>query len=177
MVQLSKVSKAVYAEVVRTYLFYKVNTFKFDRSDEAISYLVAVTPNRLRAIRSIKIPFFVTPHRGCEKPAELYNLVTACSGLQILELSFEPGWGSLTNNLVHLTAHKELFVAIRGLKKLTVIAPKTAYWFGGADSVTVSAFIKYLDPILRDEMKKPRDGTPSTALFRKAQRTANLEYV
>jgi len=177
MVQLSKVSKAVYAEVVRTYLFYKVNTFKFERTDEAISYLVAVTPNRLQAIRSLKIPFFVSPHRGYEKPAELYNIVRACSGLQFLQLTFVPGWGSLTNDLVHLTAHKELFLAIRGLKELTLVSPKVGYWFGGASLTTVTAFVNYLDPILRDEMKKPRDGTYSTALFRKAQKIANLEYV
>ena len=88
-----------------------------------------------------------------------------------------PGWGSLTNDLVHLTAHKELFLAIRGLKELTLVSPKVGYWFGGASLTTVTAFVNYLDPILRDEMKKPRDGTYSTALFRKAQKIANLEYV
>jgi hypothetical protein len=57
MVQLSKVCKKTYDEVALTYIFYSGNQFKFLDRNAAVTYIVALTPNRRSAIRSIVVPW------------------------------------------------------------------------------------------------------------------------
>jgi hypothetical protein len=60
-VQLSKVCRTLYDEVALTHLFYKVNHFQFtttrtyrvNRAELPINYLVGLTSTRMKAIRNI----------------------------------------------------------------------------------------------------------------------------
>jgi hypothetical protein len=84
-VQLSRVCKQLYEEVALTHLFYRVNHFNFDSEfpwdDNAISYLVAITENRMKAIRSVSCTWRTW---GCKSNmTHLFALLGACDGLQV----------------------------------------------------------------------------------------------
>jgi len=84
-VQLSRVCKQMYEEVALTHLFYRVNHFNFNSAstwdDNPISYLVAITANRMKAIRSVSCTWRTW---GCKSNiTHLFALLGACDSLQV----------------------------------------------------------------------------------------------
>jgi hypothetical protein len=177
VVQLSKVSRQIYEEVIRTYIFYTVNQFEFRDLNGLITYLIAITPFRLKAIRSIKCQF-PRFYWGRDRNAVAFNVLTACEDLQNLEFSFDVGEFYLSyNDATSLSGYKQLLTAVRGLKtlKLTVSEPHLVNTFHYSQYKEGSkTFRDALEPILRQEMKHPRLPHSKT-LFVKAQKIADLD--
>ncbi|TAQ88297.1 hypothetical protein B7494_g3405 [Chlorociboria aeruginascens] len=129
-VQLSKVSKELYNTVAGSHLFYKVNSFKFNDPMATINYLVAITSNRLNAIRSIKV---IMQYRTESRLSEMFAAIAACKNLQSLEISRHDYY--IFNNvpMSKVKGHKELLLAAQGLAHVKVnfvLDSSHTYWFG-----------------------------------------------
>jgi hypothetical protein len=181
VVQLSKVSRQFYAEVIQTYMFYKVNHFEFLDVTNFMAYLVAITPNRLLAIRSIKSRlvsnFYNYPHRA----AQAYTLLSACQGLQSLELELARSEYNFNYSaeVAHLDGCQELLLAVRGLKSLSVVLrPEPANVlhapFMMAQQPDLQTNRDKLERILQSEMTHERPSSYSIRLFKDAQKVVGL---
>lgn len=179
VVQLSKVSRQVYAEAIQTYIFYKVNHFEFLDVTNFMAYLVAITPNRLLAMRSIKsrlVENYYPP-----RAAQAYTLLSACQGLQDLELELGSSEYHFNHSgeVAHLVGYQELLLAVRGLKNLSVVlrpepanAPNAPFMM--AQHPDLQKNRDKLEHILQAEMTHERPTNYSIRLFKDAQKVVGL---
>lgn len=191
-VQLSTVSKQVYTEVVRTHLFYQVNQFEFLKISDMVSYLVAITLDRLSAIRSIKTSLPLYP---CQKatPDHIYTLLTACKGLQKLEFIVTE-----SRDLVYIRTLKpstpnfsKLLMAVQGLKDVSVnfvtdireriffhhYYPLGQYATPEEAESAGEEWCKELENTIRGESVHERSFDYSIKEFEEAQNSANLDLI
>jgi hypothetical protein len=116
-VQLAKVCRQLYQEVTATQLFYKVNDFHFVKYSEhatpstPLTYLVAITEPRRTAIRSIK---FTWQRWSKAIASQVFTLLTACRGLQSLNVQMDWHLGSYYKSLTSpLPGFRESLVAVQ----------------------------------------------------------------
>ena len=170
-------------------LFYAVNEFDFEftcyrnrfdfngyrNMSPALTYLVAITEPRRKAIRNIRVPWVYSSKVA---GAQYFTLITACLGLQSLDLKLHPIWSTPLSGGPGLPGFKECLVAVQGLKKLTV-SPADHMSGGGAawDHVKekMERLCKQLEPLLEERMALSRSKTYNLTKFRQAQLAAKLD--
>jgi hypothetical protein len=183
-VQLSKVCKGLYNDVAGTKLFYKVSHFKFSSSlNSAITYLVAVTPDRMKAIRSISIPW---SYWGFER-SHIFTMITAIEGLQELELMMSYNFcGYLRPKGAQpdlLPGFQQLERAVQGLHSLSVTVSDIQQnswtgqqqWAIQSHKETQILAAKAQADLSMHLGGKPRVTKYSLAQFRRAQAASGLD--
>jgi len=183
-VQLSKVCKALYNDIAGTKLFYKVNHFKFSSSlNSAITYLVAVTPDRMKAICSISI---LWPYWGFER-SHIFTMITAIEGLKGLELMMSYNFcGYLQAKGTQpdlLPGFQHLERAVQGLHSLSVTVSDIQenswsgqqQWAIQSHKETQVLAAKAQAELSMHLREKPRVTKYSLAQFRRAQGTSGLD--
>ncbi|KAH8821617.1 hypothetical protein F5884DRAFT_850836 [Xylogone sp. PMI_703] len=167
-VQLSMVCKRIYQEVAGRHVFYKVNHFKFNEdAKNTIAYLIAITNNRLEAIRSISA--FWSPYEP--KMPELFTAMNRCENLRHLSLYLpDNSWFEMYLRLrkgsTNIRCGQELLKLVRGLKSLEILAERGS---------PMPDFFEGIERVLREEMEKPKCLKYSISKFKSAQRIANLD--
>ncbi len=136
-----------------------VNDFHFqdtwcrDPQPPILIYLVAITEPRRNAIRSIRIPWQYLMPRATA--AQIFTLITACQGLQILDIKLDSYFPSSPEKL---PGFKECLIAVQGLKKLTInVADNSVY--GSYGSTSGKELSKNLQPLLQERSSLPRSNT------------------
>jgi hypothetical protein len=178
----------VYQEVSSSGLFYKVNDFRFIKESEhhtptdPLTYLVAITEPRRKAIRSLG---FEWEHWGKGHCAQVFTVLTACQGLQSLQLELSWRLGEFfkipTSQRAApspLPGFKEFTIAIQGLKKLAVSVgdlPSNYGGWGASCRDETKKLRNELEAVSEEYMVKPRSITYSLEKFRQAQIEANLD--
>lgn len=183
-VQLSKVSRTVYTEVAQTHLFYKINRFEFLTISDTLTYLAAVTPDRLSAIRSIKAPI-VNDVGWRDISSSVYTLLAACTGLKSLELVLSLDdtsyiFGFLKRPPPGLS---RLLTATQGLKYMSVSFnpqsrpndPSPPYKTFEEEESTARNWCAKLEHDLRAESARERFPPYSINILRNARRAACLD--
>ncbi|RDW89585.1 hypothetical protein BP6252_01617 [Coleophoma cylindrospora] len=172
-VQLSSVCKDLYLLVSTGHLFYEVNEFSFKESGDMVKYLMAITPDRKKAIRSLCCVWY---QHGCK---EVFTSLAACSGLRKLDLIIRNGggYGPIEYDLSKRAGFRDLVVAVRGLDKLTLTAAGTFMYTAAQGHIqTPERKIDTLHPSLLEAMAKPRTSIRiSTSKLQSAQQVANLD--
>lgn len=170
-------------------LFYAVNEFDFEftcyrnrfdfngyrNMSPALTYLVAITEPRRKAIRNIRVPWVYLSKVAC---AQYFTLITACLGLQSLDLKLHPIWATPLSGGAGLPGFKECLVAVQGLKKLTVSPADHPSWAGVAweqEKERMKKLCKQLEPLLEERMAMSRSKTYNLTKFRQAQLAAKLD--
>jgi hypothetical protein len=133
-----------------------VNDFHFqgtwcrDPQPPVLIYLVAITEPRRKAIRSIRVPWQYWMGRATA--AQIFTLITACQGLQLLEIkldSYSP------SSLERLPGFKECLIAVQGLKKLTITVEHGVY----GSAASENQMCKNLQSLLEERLILPRSKT------------------
>lgn len=190
VVQLSKVSRQIYAEAIQTNLFYRVNQFKFLTVSDMVTYLAAVTPNHMAEIRSIEAPlplgnvYADAGGRYVNVSAPAYTLLGACKGLRNLELRVD----SLVYHhdyfakSLPLLNSEVLQTAVRGLKTLSVVInqqplPEGAVPFTptAEDESRLRKFRDNLESTLQAEIHHKRGFKYPVLSLREARSAAGLD--
>jgi hypothetical protein len=113
-VQLSLTCHQIYDEVAATGLFYQINDITFISFDEMLTYLVAITPIRKNAIRSITFDW--NSYRWACKHA--FTMLATCEGLRNLEAKLVyPPWGWR-----HFGVYDSL-TELRGIENFKITVP------------------------------------------------------
>ncbi len=122
--QLSRTCHQIYNEVAGTGLFYQINKLTFVSFDDMLPYLVAITPVRRNAIRSVTIKW---NHSRWTMKHALAMLAT-CEGLRKLEVTINscPHWYYAYDYWKRSGFQDCLTSDFRGLEsfKLKIIKPK-----------------------------------------------------
>jgi hypothetical protein len=149
-------------------LFYQHNEFDFSAENgypltppSVLTYLVAITEPRRQAIRSIVLPW-TSWARSKVTGAQIFTLITACQGLQSLELKLPWALGRLQT--LNLPGFKESLVAVQGLKKLTITVEKMPEYYLGfpwamQEEKDAKSVATELESTLEEHLKKPRSTT------------------
>ena len=159
-------------------LFYTVNEFHFGYSGyrnqpAALTYLVAITEPRRNAIQNIKVPWVYSSKVA---GAQYFTLITACLGLQSLDLKLNRIWGVPLSGGPGLPGFKECLVAVQGLKKLTVSLEDHLSGAGWErEKEQTERLCKQLEPLLKERMAMSRSKTYNLTKFRQAQLVAKLD--
>jgi hypothetical protein len=95
-VSLSKTCKTIYNDVASSHLFYRINDFDFRSADVMLRYLVAITPARAGAIRSISFPW-----KGYRVPPHSFSMLATCGGLRKLRVAISCSYGHPYRPLIH----------------------------------------------------------------------------
>jgi len=172
VVELSRTCHQIYDEVVTSHIFYKSNVFSFRYPEHVITYLVAITPSRLSAIRSIQcvLPFGTTRfHDGGPDVVRAFTLLNACKGLQDLQLDIFPETiSNKPSDFQKMAGYKELLEAARGLRSISLTLPPNL--------VDQKPWKDAILPVLQEESRLERN-LPSVKSLRDAQRTAKLDII
>jgi hypothetical protein len=132
-----------------------VNEFHFpgtwyrDPQPPVLIYLVAITEPRRKAIRNIQVPLQYMMSKATA--AQMFTLITACQGLQLLDIKLDSYFPSSPEKL---PGFKECLVAVQGLKKLTITVDDS-----GPGSSTAKELRKNLAPLLEERLILPRSTT------------------
>ncbi|KAE9374546.1 hypothetical protein N431DRAFT_543840 [Stipitochalara longipes BDJ] len=162
-------------------LFYTVNEFHFKSGHRSqspvLTYLVAITEPRRKAIRNIQVrlPCQMSKSNG----AQLFTMITACQGLQSLDLKFYWSWGGVPTTPDQLPGFKECLVAVQGLKSFSIgleeVNPAYGTSFFSAQYERAKSLCKELEPLLKERMTMARSKTYNLTKFRQAQIDAQLD--
>lgn len=80
-VEVAKTCKTINKIVSEDHLMYKANKFEFRSMKEMLTYLVAISPERRDAIKSVRVFYDYQ-----SDPAAALTILSACKGLRYLEL-------------------------------------------------------------------------------------------
>jgi hypothetical protein len=86
--------------------------------------------------------------------AQIFTLITACQGLQLLSIKLDSYFPSSPERL---PGFKECLIAVQGLKKLTITVEDGAY--GGIGSASGKELRKNLQSLLEKRLILPRSKT------------------
>jgi hypothetical protein len=159
-------------------LFYTVNEFHFEfagyrNQSPALTYLVAITEPRRIAIRNIQVPW---EYSSKAAGAQFFTLITACLGLQSLDLKLLPHWTTPVSGGPGLPGFKECLIAVQGLKKLTLSAEDYLSRVGWErEKENMERLRKQLEPLLEERLAMSRSKTYNLTKFRQAQLEAKLD--
>ncbi|RDW70058.1 hypothetical protein BP5796_08455 [Coleophoma crateriformis] len=171
-VQLSSVCKDLYLLVSTGHMFYEVNEFSFGQSGDLVKYLMAITPDRMKAIRSLHCVWY---QQGCK---DVFTSLAACSGLRKLDLVIQNGggYGIIEQDLSKRAGFHDLVLAVRGLKTLTLTAAETFMYTSQGFIQTPERKIDTLHPSLLEAIAKPRTSIwIPTGKLQSARQVANLD--
>jgi hypothetical protein len=129
--------------------FHFQDTWYRDPQPPVLIYLVAITEPRRKAIRSIRVPWQFLMSRATA--AQIFTLITACQGLQLLDIKLDSFFPSSPERL---PGFKECLIAVQGLKKLTVTAED-----GVSGGVTGQEIRKNIESLLKERLTLPRSKT------------------
>jgi hypothetical protein len=129
--------------------FHFQDTWHRDLQPPVLIYLVAITEPRRKAIRSIRVPWQFLMSRATA--AQIFTLITACQGLQLLDIKLDSFFPSSPERL---PGFKECLIAVQGLKKLTVTAED-----GVSGGVTGQEIRKNIESLLKERLTLPRSKT------------------
>jgi len=179
IVHLSKVSKTLYQEVALTYILYSENHFQFENPQEVYKYIIALTPNRQLAIRSVTVPWGYGSGDYDAEWRAMWAAVGACQGLQTLEIIYD-AWSSSSGmrKMCEIKLKQKVFSeAVSGISsiKVTLINDEISNLMDEnaiKEAKKIRGVIEEAIQKLTTEKRHPHD--PRDKHYRKAIEMANL---